>query len=328
MAVTVKDVAKLAGVSTATVSRVINDDPRISGSTKAKVHKCIKELDYKINNIARSLKTNKTYTVGFICPELTNDFFMNVAKGVEDELRKYGYSMIICNSNESIAEEESRLKLLCEKCVDGIIAIPVSGEGKHFMSLKEEGIPLVLADRLVEGFLADAVLVDNVNGSYSAVEYLISQGHRRIGFIGGDMRITSARERYEGYCRAYKDYCIPLEEEIIKFGDFHFQSGYNLMKELMEMDNPPENVFVSNYFMHSGAAKYIVESGKQVNRGVYIAGFDHLELSSILGISRVSIKQPLTEIGSEAAKLLLSRVNGDGPEFPRIMRLKTELQIS
>lgn len=327
MGVTVKDVAKLAGVSTATVSRVINNDPRISENTRERVLKCIEKLDYKINNIARSLKTNKTYTIGFICPELTNDFFMSIAKGVEDELRKHGYSMILCNSNESVEEEGSRVKLLSEKCVDGIIIIPVSNEGKHYQPLKDSGIPVVLADRLVDDFAADAVLVDNINGSYAAIEHLINQGHRRIGFIGGDMRITSARERYDGYCRAHQDYCIPLEENIIKFGDFHVQSGYDLMKDLMEIENPPEYVFVSNYFMHSGATRYIVENGNSLNRKVWIAGFDHLELSSILGISSISVRQPMTDIGSRAASLLLSRIHGEELAFPQVARLKTTLVV-
>lgn len=328
MGITVKDVAKQAGVSTATVSRVVNHDPRISEATREKVLKCIEELDYKINNIARSLKTNKTYTIGFICPELTNDFFMSIAKGVEDELKQHGYSMIVCNSNESIQEEGNRIALLCEKCVDGIISIPVSNEGEHYRQLKDHNIPIVLADRMLDDFTADAVLVDNINGSYAVIEYLINQGHRRIGFIGGDMRITSARERYEGYRRAHEDYCIPIEEGIVKFGDFHVQSGYHLMKELMEMEASPEYVFVSNYFMHSGATKYILENREKSDRSVFIAGFDHVELSSILGISSISIRQPMMEIGSKAANLLLSRINNEELVFPQIIRIKTTMVVS
>jgi len=325
MSVTIKDVAKLAGVSAATVSRVINNDPRISDKTKKKVIECINELDYKINNIARSLKTNRTYTIGFICPGIPDDFYMSIAKGVEDELRKHGYSVIICNSNENTKEEAERINLLCQKCVDGIIVIPSSNEGKHFNILNNLKIPVVLVDRLVEDFTTDAVLVDNVNGSYAAIEYLINEGYRRIGFIGGDMRLTTAKERYEGYIRALKDYCVPFEESIVKFGDFHVDSGYKLMEELLQQKDPPAYVFISNYFMHVGATKFLLKYNTTQSKPVLIASYDDMELSSILGFCKVRIRQPVMEMGSKAAQILLDRINHVNMVFPQIIRLKTEL---
>lgn len=325
MGVTVKDVARAAGVSTATVSRVVNDDARISRETRARVLEAIEKLDYKINNVARSLKTNRTRTVGFISPELSNDFFMGIARGVEDGLRKYGYSMIICNSNESVEEETDRLKLLSQKCVDGMIIIPASGDGSHFRWLKEADMPVVLADRLTGNFESDAVLVDNINGSYSIIEHLISRGHRRIGFIGGDLRLTPAAERFEGYKRALADYCLSFEEEIVRFGDFHVQGGYELMKELLKLDEPPTIVFISNHYMHIGATKYLMEHRDSVGPAFSIASFDDMELSSILGFCRIRAAQPVTEIGSEAARLLMSRINREDTGPPRILRLKTRL---
>lgn len=327
MSVTVKDVAKSAGVSTATVSRVINNDSRISDKTRRKVLKSIKELNYRVNTIARSLKTNRTYTIGFISPELANDFFMGIAKGVEDELRKQKYNIIVCSSNENIEEESDRIKLLCDKCVDGIILIPSSSEGKHIKKALTKDIPIVLVDRLVSDYETDAVLVDNVNGCYSAIEYLIGQGHRRIGFIGGNVGITTAMERFEGYTRALKDYCIPMEKDIVKFGDYHYESGYMLMKELMELEDPPQYVFISNYFMHVGATKYLIKNRSSIKIPVSISSFDDMELSSILGFCRVRTAQPIFEIGSKAACILISRINHEVIEFPQIVRLKTELKI-
>jgi len=327
MASTIKDVAKKAGVSTATVSRVINGDPRISSKTREKVLKCIHELDYKINNIARSLKTSKTYTIGFICPELANTFFMTVAKGVEDELRKYGYSVIVCNSNESVEEEKERIKLLLEKCVDGAIIIPASHSGAHFKALAEQEIPVVLVDRLVEDFSTDAVLVDNINGSYAAVEHLINSGYRRIGYIGGDIRFTSAKERDEGYKRALRDYCIPMDDSIIKYGDYHIQSGYDKMKELMEEEEPPEIVFISNYYMHVGATKFLIEQKEAIRRKIAIASFDDMELASLLEFCKVLVSQPMLEIGSKAANMLIQRINDSKGYDPQIVRLKTQLIV-
>jgi LacI family transcriptional regulator len=325
MTATIKDVAKLAGVSTATVSRVVNDDPRISGKTKERVLHCIGELDYKINNIARSLKTSRTYTIGFICPEISNNFFMSIAKGLEDELRKHGYSIIICNANEDVEQEKERIRLLCEKCVDGIIIIPSTGKGEHFNRLKELGIPVVLVDRLVEDFITDAVLADNINGSYSAVEHLINQGSRRIGYIGGDIRLTPARERDEGYRRALGDYCIPVEDEIIRYGDFHIESGYQKMEELMRLTNPPENIFITNYYMHVGATKYLVENKEKIPRPIAITSFDDMELASVLGYSSVLVSQPMGEMGNRAAQLILGRIKMEDAAFPQVVRLKTTL---
>ncbi|RCX12719.1 LacI family transcriptional regulator [Anaerobacterium chartisolvens] len=325
MSVTVKDVARHAEVSASTVSRVINDDPRISEKTKRRVMESIKILRYKINNIARSLKTNRTHSIGFICPELPNAFFMGIAGSIEEELGKHGYSIIICGSNENVVKEEERINLLREKCVDGIIVIPASDEGKHFNQLKESGMPLVLVDRLVNNIVADAVLVDNVNGSYSAIEYLIGKGIKRIGFIGGDMRLTSAKERYEGYIRALNDYCVPIEEQIIKFGDFHVESGYKAMASLMALRESPHNIFISNYFMHVGAVKYLIENAGALSHEVSISNFDDMELSSILGFSGVRIRQPVGEIGINAARLILQIINKGVGDSPQIVRLKTFL---
>lgn len=314
-------------MSTATVSRVINGDPRISSKTKEKVLISIRELDYKINNIARSLKTNKTHTIGFICPELANTFFMTVAKGVEDELRKYGYSVIVCNSNESVEEEKERITLLLEKCVDGVIIIPASHSGSHFKDLTEQGIPVVLADRLVEDFSSDAVLVDNINGSYAVIEHLINSGYRRIGYIGGDIRLTSAKERDEGYKRALRDYLIPIDDNIIKYGDYHKQSGYDKMRELMEEKDPPEIVFISNYYMHVGATKFLIEQKEANRRNVAIASFDDMELASLLEFCKVLVSQPMLEIGNKAAGMLIQRINDSKDHEPQIIRLKTQLIV-
>lgn len=323
---TAKDVAKQAGVSASTVSRVMNNDPRISPETRDKVLKCIEETGYRINNIARSLKTNKSRTIGFLCPELSNDFFMKIAEGIENELSRSGYSMVVCTSNGTVRGEEDRIWFLYEKCIDGLILIPATNSGKHLQWVKELQIPVVLADRLAEGLETDAVLVDNFNGTYLAIEHMIRQGEKRIGYIGGDLSLTTARERDEGYRKALESYSIRPDESIIKYGDFHTESGYNKMKELMEQEAPPGCVFIANRYMHVGATKYLIEtSGKRI-LPVSIVSFDDLELVSALGFCKTVIRQPTLEIGITAAKILLGRLNGKGTPFPEIIRLKTALE--
>lgn len=323
---TVKDVAKQAGVSSSTVSRVINDDPRISRETRDRVIKCIENSGYRVNHIARSLKTNRTYTIGFLCPELSNDFFMKIAEGIEQELGKQGYSMIVCSSNGTVQGEEERMRLLYEKCIDGLIVIPATNSGGHFQWIRDLRIPVVLADRLVEGFPADAVLVDNFNGTYLAIEDQIKQGERRIGYIGGDLTLTTARERDEGYRKALESYSIPVDESIIVYGDFHTESGYSRMKELMERVDPPGCVFIANRYMHIGATKYLIKNAPKSEKPVSIVSFDDLELVSSLGFCKVIIRQPTLEIGITAARLLHSRIGGEISPHPQIIRLKTEME--
>jgi LacI family transcriptional regulator len=325
VAVTVKDVARAAGVSTATVSRVLNENPGIAAATRTRVLEAIRDTGYRMNTIARSLKTRRTRTIGFLVPEIANDFFMNIARSVEDALRAAGYSLIICSANETIAGETDQLELLAEKYVDGVIIIPSTGRGKHYRRLTELAIPAVLVDRRVEGFAADTVLVENREGSYAAVVYLIKQGTTRFGFIGGDPALTTARERYQGFLAALKDHSLRADKEIVKFGDFHVDSGYSLMGELMESPRPPEHIFIANYFMHIGATKYVIEHLQEINHPVHFASFDDMELSSILGFSSVTVAQPMAEMGETAARLLLSRIDGGGPAGAQTVRLKTRL---
>ena len=312
-------------MSTATVSRVVNRDPRISAETTARVLKAVEELGYSPNPFARGLKTSKSRTIGFIAPEFTNEFFMGIAKGVESRLRDHQYSLVICNANENVVDEKARLALLLERGVDGVIVIPSSSQGAHFRTAPDQNIPLVLVDRLVDGFEGDAVLVDNRDGTTQALELALADGHREIGFIGGDQGLTSARERYEAYRDTLVAHGILQRPELVRFGDFHAESGWRLMGELMTLEAPPPCVFLSNYFMHVGATKYLMEHKAQLKVIPELLSFDDLELSFSLGFCRTIVRQPVLEIGSKAAELLLARMAGKGTVSPQVLRLKTEV---
>ncbi len=328
MGVTVKDVAALAGVSTATVSRVINKEKGIRHSTRARVLEAVKTSGYRVNTFARSLKTNRSRTIGLISPEIANDFFMNIARGVEGFLEKFGYSLIICNTNESAEEELRRAELLIEKNVDGVIIIPATNSGKHFSILREAGIPVVFADRLTSDYQGDAVLVDNQKGSFEAISWLIEQGHSNIAFIGGSPELSNARERYDGYLQALEVHNIKKDNRLILTGDFHVDSGCRLMEQLMKLPDPPGQVFIANYFMHVGAIKYLISSSINPPVSPSIGSFDDLELSSILGYASVSVSQPVRDIGSKSAEILLARINGDNHLKFRTLRLHTTLRVS
>lgn len=320
---TVKEVAAKAGVSTATISRVLNGDPKVRPDTAEKVRKVIKQSGYRMNQTARSLKTRRTHTIGIVAPEFKNDFFMSIVTGIEETLKNEGYSVVLCSSQESTEEEKERLKLLKEKNVDGTIIIPGSKDGKHFSLMGET--PVVLVDRLVQDFSSDAVLSDNFQGSYDAVKSAAAKGAKRIGFLGGDRELTSAKERYEGFEKACMDLKIQIDKDLILFGDYHESSGHKLMKQLMESSNPPDYIFISNYFMHLGAARYLLEAGRDFP-GLHILSFDDLPLASFFPCISIIVAQPMEEIGRKAAELLLGRIRGDRSEYKTI-RLETSMRL-
>lgn len=323
MGVTIKDVAREAGVSTATVSRVINNDNRITPATRQRVLRVVSRLNYKVNGLARSLKSKRSLTVGMVVPELDNIFFMRVARGVEDLLGERGYSMIVVNTRESRLRENSAVELLLEKQVDGIIIVPSERDGSHLTICTQASIPIVLVDRLVQGFESDAVLVDNQDATYRAIRDLIAQGHRSFGFIGGDRSIFTAEERYQGFLHALQDARIVVEERNIRFGDYHMESGFVLMRQLMEQPQPPHTVMVANYFMHLGVVRYVSTNRAAIPQDLFIASFDNMEFSSASGVAGLSIAQPIDEIGRRAAEILMQRINGDTTDWPQITRLPT-----
>ena len=244
MNATIRDVALASGVSTATVSRVLNEDGSVSAATALKVRAELERLGYTMNHVARSLKTRSTRTVGVIAPELASDFFMLLAESMDRELSAHGYSLIVCSSWESAEEEAKRLRLLAERLVDGIVVIPATGSGEFLArelgrrsrAAGREAKPLVLVDRIVAGVEADAVLVDNEGAAYAATSALaadgLAQGRRRMGFIGGPLEVSTARERYEGWRRAMLDAGLPLEPEFISFAGLRVASGYEAMKAM------------------------------------------------------------------------------------------------
>ena len=324
-AVTIKDVAAYAGVSTATVSRALSGDPRVTDETRLKVTEAAERLQYDMNHAARSLKMRATRTIGILAPEFANDFFMEIAQSVEKELSLSGYTILLCSSRESFEEEERRLKLLKERGVDGMIVFPVGNQSSHFKKVIDRGTPLVLIDRSVEGLVSDAVLVDNEGASYEATRALILDGHRRIGFIGGNLNISTSRERFEGYFRAMGESNLAMEPNFVKFGDMHSESGYSLMKEMMTQADPPQAFFIINHFMHIGATNYMMSRGDFRETPVVFASFDEMFYAPLLPFCRYGVAQPMEEMGKVAANLLLDRINGRERAFPEIIRLETRL---
>lgn len=326
MASTIKDVAKYTGLSAATISKYINGKKVLEHNGR-KIDEAIRVLDFKVNEFARGLKTSKSATVGVLIPSFENIFFTSIVSTIESVLMQYGYSTIICDYKQDVKLEESKMEFLLSKMVDGIIVMPLDSGGKSVRKAIERGIPVVLVDRPIKDLICDTVLVDNLNASYTAVEALITNGHKRIGIICGQPEIYTAQERLRGYVRVHEDYGMEPDRELIKYGDYEAESGYRLMTEFLEMENRPTAVFVTNYEMTLGTIMAINDKKVAVPEDVSIIGFDNLQMSRVVSPPLSIVVQPMSQIGDTAANLLLKRIRGDHSNFPAMYRLKTEVLI-
>ena len=330
MKINIKDVAKKAGVSTATVSRVLNNYPGVREKTKIKVLKVVKELNYEINAIARSLRQKKTNSIGIIVGNVLSQFYSVIAKSVEDMANKFGYNTILCNGDENPEKELNYLKVLKSNRVDGIILTPTGKNSEYVQHLINSRTKMVLLDRLIEGVDCDAVLVDNTNGAYKAVKHLIDQGYKKIGIVNGYLDRTTGAERLRGYLQAIGEAGIAKDDSLIKIGNFKKESGKKLTKELLEQSNRPEAIFTTNIDMSMGALIAIKEMGLAIPDDIGIVCFDDSDWALILEPSITVIRQPVYQLGSTAAELLIKKIENDkkgSSHKPKTITLNTELII-
>lgn len=318
--------AKAAGVSIATISKYINGG-NVLDNNRIQIDKAIKELDFKVNGIARGLKTNKTMTIGVLIPDLENVFCMSIVSNVENVLMQHGYSTIICDYKQNAKLEQEKFDFLVNKMVDGIITMPIGSYTEGVKGLLGQNIPVVLIDRPIKEVSCDTVLVDNLNASYDAVEQLIIKGHKRIGIICGPEDIFTAQERLKGYIRVHEDYSMDVDRSLIKTGNYMMESGYDLINELFDMPERPTAVFVTNYEMTLGAIMAINERNIKIPDELSFIGFDNLQMAKIVKPSLSIVVQPMKQIGETAANVILKRLKGDMSNFPSMFRLKTELLI-
>jgi len=324
-AITIRNVAQKAHVSTATVSRVLNNDPRVRDETKNAVREAMESLGYKINFVARSLKTSRTHTLGVVAPDLAGDFFMFIAESMNRELTLHGYSIVVSTSRDSEEEEAKRLRHLAERLVDGIVLIPIGSSSTYLPQISALGIPIVFVDRGLKGCEADQVLADNETGAYEAVRALIREGHRRIGFLGGKPEVTTAGERFAGYRRAMEEAGLEIEQRYVRFGHPTLPFGYRTMEDIVKDPDSPDTWFIVNLFAHLGATNYLISEGGERARRITFAAFDEMPYSPLLRYCRYAVQQPIAEMGKAAANLIIDRIEGKGPPGPQILRFKTRL---
>ncbi len=308
MRTTMKDVAKVAGVHSSTVSRVINGNPNISRETAKKVFFAINQLGYTPNALARSLKTKKIQTLGMLIPDIANPFFAGLARGVEDTANQYGYNVILCNTDDRLEKEKTYLRLLEEKRVEGLILATVKIRDKSIMELEKSRFPYILLSRNIKGLQENSISIDDITGGYLATEYLIRLGHRNIGHITGPYNTTAALDRIKGYKKALLNFGISFNKQYVAEGDFRIKGGYQVMNKFIQLKNPPTAVFTANDLLAVGAIEAIRENGYDVPADFSIVGFDDIRLASYLSPPLTTIRQPMGEMGSLAITKLLERI--------------------
>jgi len=317
---TINDVARIAGVSPTTVSHVLNNTRYVSDELRNRVLDAVKEVGYRPNILARSLRSGETKTIGLIVPDNSNLFFAEIARHIEDVGFENHYSVILCNSDNNLAKQTTYIDLLVSKQVDGIILISASETGDNLAGLLEAGIPVVIADREIPEMFADIILVDNEEGGYIATKYLIGLGHRRIACVAGPSKIAPSAQRVLGYNRALEEVGLALDPSLIVSGDFGLHSGEIALSKLLALKQPPSAIFVCNDMMAMGAIRAAFDRGMRIPDDLSIIGFDDTLLAPATFPALTTIAQPKLEIARLTIEMLIQRIQeGKGGERKRFV---------
>lgn len=321
---TIKDVAKMAGVSVSTVSKFINGG-NVRPECRESIAKAIAVLDFRVNPFARNLKTQRSRSVGILLPDMTAPFFGSVITALDKSLRERGYhSLISCYSSDHGLERDN-LRFLISAGIDGLIYIPEDLSAEEFYELtNHQNVPVVQVDRVIPGIVGDAVLVDNAESTYRAVAELIKRGHRRIAMVSGPKSVFTAKERQTGYLRALTDYNILYDDALVISDENTFATGYRSAKQLLQMPDRPTAILTTNYDITLGLITAARELGGSYMKDVSIVGYDCVEVCTMMDPPLPVIQQPEQQIGQIAAGYILERMSGfDGPA--RTNRLKCRL---
>jgi LacI family transcriptional regulator len=323
---TIYDVAARAGVAPVTVSRVLNNSGYASEATRRKVEAAVAELGYTPNRLAQGLRSKQTRTLALIVTDITNPFWTTVARGVEDAAHRDGFSVVLCNTDESQSKQNQYVDLLLQKQVDGFLLVPAGNDAETVLLIQERGVPVVVLDRRI-AVPADSVRCDSEGGAYHLTQHLIERGHRRIAVLSGSRDVSTATDRVTGYRRALGDAGIPVDERLICHRSFTQEAGYEMTLEVLKIPPQPTALFAVNNFIAIGAVRALREAGLRVPEDMALVAFDDLPLTLIIEPFLTVASQPAYAMGQRATELLLSRLAGEGAEVPAEIVLPTDLVV-
>jgi LacI family transcriptional regulator len=295
------------------VSAVVNDKKHVGKKLRERVEAAIRKLNYRPNLIARSLAKQRTHTIGMIVPDIANPFFPMVVRGAEDAAQKHGYNLLLCNSDDSLAKEESSVELLLSKRVDGILLTKAAKDFRPSLRqmIKEVNIPFVLVMRTYPKLTKDAVITDDYQGAYDAVSHLARSGRRRIGLIGGPLKVSNA-------------IALPYNKELVIEGDYRIESGFRAGHSLLS--HRPDGIYVANHLMTIGLLKAAEEMGLRCPEDFGLVSFDDYPWLGVFRPRLTTVELPKHQLGSEAAELLIRRISGDR-SVAVVKKLQPELRI-
>lgn len=309
---TIQDVARRAGVSIATVSRVVNGTAQVKPEAAERVRAAVQALQYRPNHAARALRANRATTIGLLISDIQNPFFTALIRGVEDVAQREGYSLILCNSDENPEKERQYIEVLCAEQVAGAIVVPVR-ERQHGVQLfRDRQIPVVAVDRRIESRHVDSVLVDNVRGAREAVAHLSANGYRRIGIITGPQNTTTGRERLGGYRQALQLAGIAHDPALERFGAFKEESGKRLTEDLLQVTPRIDALFTANNLLTLGALEALHTRHLRIPDHIAVVGFDEMPWAALSVVSLTTVTQPVYDLGSTAALRLFQRLRHPG----------------
>lgn len=308
---TLKEVAKKAGVSITTVSRVINRSSKVNSETRERVKKAMTLLEYQPNRVAQRLRASngRSKLLGLIIPDIQNQFYSNIVRGIEDVTYGNDYAVILCNSDENPNKERFYLEVLKSESVDGIILPPILQFGEEIENIIDSGIPIVCVDRKLMRKKVDTVVIGNEAGGYDAVSHLIELGHKKIAILTSSLQFSSFDERQKGYERALKESGIEIDKRLIKEGDPRSsETAKALTAELLKLENRPTAIFATNNLMTLGVLEALNQYNLKIPKDISVIGFDDMPWSKAITPPLTVVKQPAYEMGRKAADLFFKRV--------------------
>lgn len=323
---TIHDVARRAGVSTYTVSAVLNQSARVSPELTERVLKAARELDYTISFVARSLQTRRTLTIGMLIPDIGNPWFAKVVRGVEDVCRQQNYSLFLGNTYDQPEIQQRYLTVFRSRRVDGVLAFLAPDSEEQFAPLLKKGPPVVFLGRRPRTLRADSVTANNRMGTRLAVQHLIARGHRRIAIVTGPLSLTAARDRVTGWREALRRASLPAPPEYVREADWTAESARRHALELLDLPESPTAIFAANFLMMTGVLAALRERGLRVPDQVEVMSSDDSEWLDVFEPRISVVRQPSREMGEAAARLLLERIEKP-KQPPRRVVLKPELKL-
>lgn len=318
---TIYDIARLAGVSIATVSKVFNGKGRISERTRKRILQISEEMNYQPNMLASALTGKKTYTIGLLIPDLVNPFFAELARHVEDRSHELGFNLVICNTDNDAEKENKYIQLLRQKSVDGIIVATGVRNEALLKELIEQHIPIALIAREQSALAASSVVVDDYTGGYSAASYLLEGGHKRIAVLAESLTVSSSKERVRGYRQALLEAGVRYESSLVYVSDFSVQGGKQTALQVLASRPRPSAIFACNDILAIGAMQAARELGIRMPQELSVVGFDNTILAAMTDPPMTTVAQPIQQMGHQVVDLITQEINQEKKAKQRVVLL-------